>query len=59
MGDDEEGSGPEFSRNRSEEDRSWSDRDDQTQDQGRDKSDSRYEGLDDGHVWETKDGNNV
>lgn len=57
VGDDEEGSGPESSRSRSEEARSWSDRDDQGQ--GPDGSDSRQDGLDDGNVWKTKDANDV
>lgn len=59
MGDDEEGSGPEVSQNRSEEERLWSDGHDQDQKQSTDKVDSRYEGLDDENVWRSKDGNDV
>lgn len=57
VGDDEDESGPEVSQHRSEEDRPWSDRDDQDPDQVTDELDSRYEGLDDHDVWKTKDGN--
>ena len=57
VGDDGDESEPEVSQHRSEEDRSWSDRDDRDQDQATDKLDSRYEGLDDHDVWKTKDGN--
>lgn len=57
VGDDEEGSGPESSQSRSEEGRSLSDGGDQGQ--GPEESDSRYDGLDDGNVWKTKDSNDV
>lgn len=56
-GNDQEEPEPQFSRNQSEEAfeeaGKWGERDDH--DQGADKSDSRYEGLDDGDVWKTKD----
>ena len=57
VGDDEEDSGPESSQSRSEEGRSLSDGGDQGQ--GPDESDSRYDGLDDGNVWKTKDSHDV
>jgi hypothetical protein len=56
-GNDEDGSKPKVSRNNSEEAHSCGERD--NEDQGPDKSDSRYAGLDDGDVWKAKDGNNV
>jgi hypothetical protein len=60
-GNDQEGKGPEFSRNQSEEaseeTRRWGERDDHDQEPG--TSDSRYEELDDGDVWKTTDGHDV
>lgn len=56
MGDEEDESGPEVSQIRTEENRRWSEGDEQDQDQVTDGPDSRYDGLDDHEVWKTKDG---